>query len=69
MDDVLDSVRPVHMHGDLHGRVPVLVPFLLRGEDRPSPVAAVSGHEGVFHTLQEVCASGAMQAGTGELDR
>lgn len=64
MDDVLDSVRFIHLHGDVHGRVPVMVPLLLRGEDSPGTVAVVSSHQGLLHTVQEVCAPGALQAGT-----
>lgn len=66
MDDVLDSVRSVHMHGDIHGRVPFVVPVLLRGEDCAGAVAAVAGHQGLLHTVQEVRAPSALQEGTGK---
>lgn len=65
MDDVLDSVRAVHVHGDVYRRVPVMVPVLLRGEDRAGAVAAVAGDKGLLHTVQEVRSPGAVQAGTG----
>lgn len=67
MDDVLDSVRLVHMHGDVHRRVPIMVPVLLRGEDSARTVAALAGHEGFLHIVQEVCSPSALQAGTGEI--
>ena len=67
MDDVLDSFRFIHVHGDLHGRVPVMVPVLLRGEDSIGAVAAVAGNQGILDIVPEVRASGALQAGTGEM--
>lgn len=67
MDDVLDSVRTVHVHGDLHGRVPVVVPFLLRGEDSARAMAALACHQRLLHTVPQVRASGALQEGTGKL--
>lgn len=66
MDDVLDSVCAVHVHRDVHGRVPIMVPVLLRGEDRAGAVAAVAGHEGLLDTVQEVCSPGVVQEGTGK---
>lgn len=66
MDDVLDSFRFIHMYGDFHGRVSVMVPVLLRGEDCAGALAAVSGHQGLLDIVSEVRASSAMQAGTGE---
>lgn len=66
MDDVLDSVRFIHLYGDFHGCVPVMVPLLLRGEDSPGTMVAFAGHQGLFHTVQKVRAPGAVQAGTGE---
>lgn len=66
MDDVLDSVRFIHVHGDVHGRLSVMVPVLLRGEDSPGAMAAVAGDQGLLNTVQEVRASSALQAGTGE---
>lgn len=66
MDDVLDSVRAVHLHGDVHGRVPVVVPLLLRGEDSAGAVAAVARHQGLLDTLQEVRSPRPLQARTGK---
>lgn len=66
MDDVLDSVRFIHMHGDLHRRVPVMVSILLRSEDSTRTMASIAGYKRFFHPLQEVCSPGALQTGTGE---
>lgn len=66
MDDVLDSVRFIHVYGDIHGRVPIMVPVLLRGEDCVGAMAAVASNQGLLHTVPEVRASGALQTGTGK---
>lgn len=65
MDDVLDSICPVHMHRNFHRRVPVMVPLLLRGQDSAGAVAALAGDQRLLHLVQEVRASGVMQEGTG----
>lgn len=66
MDDVLDSLCPVHLHGDIHGRVPVMVPLLLRGEDSDSAVVAVAGYQGVLDSVPKVRASSTVQERDGE---
>lgn len=65
MDDVLDSFRFIHMHGDIYGCVPLMVSLLLRGEDSARPLAFVASYKRIFDSLQEVCASGTLQARTG----
>lgn len=68
MDDVLDSFRPVHVHGDIYGRVPIVVPVLLRGEDSPRAMAPLSCYQRVVDFVQEVCTPGAVQARAGTSD-
>lgn len=65
MDDVLDSVCLIHMHGDVYRRLLIMVPLLLRGEDSASPVASLASDEGILDSLQEVCASSTLQERTG----
>lgn len=67
MDDVLDSLRSVHVHRDIHRHVPIMVPVLLRSEDSSRAVAPIAGNEGFLNSIQEVCASSALQKGTGQL--
>lgn len=65
MDDVLDSVRLVHVHRNVHRRFPIMVPVLLRGENSPRTLAPVACHQGLVNIVQEVCTSSALQTGTG----
>jgi hypothetical protein len=68
MDDVLDCIRFVHMHRNVHGRISVMVPVLLRGEDCTSVMATVSCHQRVFDSLQEIRAPSIVQEGTGKVN-
>lgn len=57
MDDVLDCVCLLHLHRNVYGHFPVVVPVLLRGESDYGHLAVVAGHQGQLHAVPEVCAS------------
>lgn len=65
MDDVLDRLRLVHMHRNVHRRFPIMVPVLLRSENSPRTLAPVASYQGLVDIVQEVCTSSALQAGAG----
>lgn len=65
MDDVLDCVRLIHLHRDVHRRLPIMVPILLRGEDSARALASLASYQRIFHSVPEVCTPGPVQAGTG----
>lgn len=67
MDDVLDCVRPIHMHRNVHRRFSVMVPVLLRGENSPRALAPIAGNQGLVNIIQEIRTPSALQAGTGLL--
>ena len=54
VDDVLDSVRALHVRGDSLRRVPLLDSVLLRDKDHLPHLASLPRHQGLLSALQEV---------------